>query len=227
MKEKDIFLVLGSCRITIPLNESEHFCINTWKELENRESNSKLIIGRGWTSIEHYQMIKLILELKDPKDYCGDEYTFDKIKSNIDIIKNNFKKIKGIILEISSLKYFTDSNNRLIHNVIHKDLLENEYIENILCYEENLFYLNKIRDLVPDKKLYFVSHFMHINLTPRIVIKNSIEEFIKNDNNSKLIIPSLLWTDKTKHEYLHHDELHYKNNDIIKKIKNYLEEFLD
>ena len=80
MKEKDIFLVLGSCRITIPLNESKHFCINTWKELESRESNPKLIIGRGWTSIEHYQMIKLILGLKGPNEYHGDEYNFNKMR---------------------------------------------------------------------------------------------------------------------------------------------------
>lgn len=67
-------------------------------------------------------MIKLILGLKCKEDYIGHEYDYNEIEENILYIRNSWNKIKGIIIEPSSIKYYTDKNNKLIYNFWYSHL---------------------------------------------------------------------------------------------------------
>lgn len=216
-----MFLVLGSCRVTITLSRSKYQCLNTWKKISGRNNNSNKIIGRGWTINEHYEMIKLILGDKKPDNYIGNEYDYSSIEENILYIKNHWDDIKGIIIEPSSIKYYTDKNNKLIHNVHHAKNNLSEYKLNILSEDEIDFYLKKIMELLPDKYIIFVNHFLHRNLPNRNLINKCLNK-ICNDNVI-VITPSNLWNNETKFNYVDRGEYHYRRdkiNDICIYVDN-------
>jgi len=105
-------------------------------------------------------MLKLILGIKCKEDYIGHEYDYNEIEENILYIRNPWNKIKGII-EPSSIKYYTDKNNKLIHNFIHSKKIFDplKHKQNILSEDENNYYLQKIIALLHNKSIIFVNHF--------------------------------------------------------------------
>jgi hypothetical protein len=191
------------------MNNSKYKCFNTY--------NTNTIIGRSWSINEHYDMIRLILNLKHNSQYVGDEYeNYDQIKDNIIAIRNEFHNIEGIIIENSSLKYYTNKDNKLVHNV----MMRKQYVEHIVDQD---YFIQKIIDLLPDKKIIFVSHFLHTKIVNRLVICQCLQKYVSK--NVILIIPSLLWENINPLLYLR-DENHYRV-DKEKVIANYIDNILD
>ena len=108
-----MYLVLGSCRVLVTMSYSKFDCFNTWSVVGNRNKNPKYIIGRGWSINEHCDMIKLILGIKNKEDYVGHEYNYDEIEESILHIRSCWDEIKGVIIEPSSIHYYTDLNKKL------------------------------------------------------------------------------------------------------------------
>ena len=202
-----MYLVLGSCRTCTIMYNSKLDCLNTWKEVGKRGEN-KCIIGRVWTINEHFEILNLILNKKSPSDYIGMEFEkYSDIENNINFIRKNFSKIKGIIMEVSSIKYYTHKiNNKLIHNVIHSKK-ENKFNENILQENEIDSYINKIINLVPDKNIIFINHLLHELIPNRRLIHKCLNKI--NSKNSLVITPSEMWKNSNPDNYLA-DQEHYK-----------------
>lgn len=217
-----VFLVLGSCRVLVTMNSSKFNCLNTWKEIGKRNLNSKYIIGRGWSINEHFEMIQLILGLKSPSKYVGDEYSYENIKDNIKYINDIFSDIKGLIIEVSSLKFFSDLNNNIIHNITNEN--RNIRISKKLNEEEIMFYLTELIKLLPDKKIFFVNHFLHEKIPDRLLIDKCLNK-IKNDNII-IITPSDLFSDNP-FNFITNDNIHYKNNEIIQTIAKYIDNIIE
>ena len=219
-----MYLVLGSCRVLVTMSYSKYNCLNTWSVVGNRGENPNKIIGRGWSLNEHYEMIKLILGIKCKEDYIGHEYNYNKIGENILYIRNSWNKIKGIIIEPSSIKYYTDENNKLIHNFIHSEINPLKHKQNILSEDENNFYLQKIIELLHNKSIIFVNHFLHSNIPNRKLINKCLNQIDKK--NVIVVTPSNLWNNETKFDYIKNDETHYKDkkiNDICKYIDTHID----
>lgn len=217
-----MFLVLGSCRVLVTMNNSKFNCLNTWKEVGKRNLNPNYIIGRGWSINEHFEMLKLILGLKKCSEYVGDEYSYEDIKENINYINNVFSDIKGIIIEVSSLKYFTDYNNKIIHNITIEN--RNDRTPKKLNEDEMIFYLTQLITLLPNKKIYFVNHFLHNKIPDRLLINSCLNK-IKNDNVI-IITPSNLFQ-CNPYDFISTDNTHYKNNEIIQLIAKYIDEIIE
>jgi hypothetical protein len=217
-----MFLVLGSCRVLVTMNSSKFNCLNTWKEIGKRDLNSKCIIGRGWSINEHFEMLQLILGFKKCSEYVGDEYSYEHIKYNINYINNVFSDIKGIIIEVSSLKFFLDSSNNIIHNITIEN--RNNITSKKLNEEEMMFYLIELIKLLPNKKIYFVNHFLHQEIPERLLINKCLNK-IKNDNVI-IITPSDLFNDKP-YDFIANDNIHYKNNETIHLIAKYIDNIIE
>ena len=217
-----MFLVLGSCRVLVTMNHSKYKCLNTFKEVGKRNLNPKCLIGRGWSINEHFEMIQLILGFKKHTEYIGDEYSYDDIKQNIDFINNNFNDINGLIIEVSSLKYFKDSSGKIIHNITLENRTDRTCEK--LNEEETTFYLRELIKLVPNKKIYFVNHFLHDKIPDRLLIDKCLNK-IKNDN-IYIITPSILFEDNPCN-FLSNDNIHYKNNEIIHLIAKYIDSIIE
>ena len=216
MNSKISGICLGSCRVLVVMNHSKFYFYNTFYEQGKREINPKFVIGRGYSLKEHYEMILLILNKKKYIDYIGNEYPdYSDISNNISEIRNNFQNIKVFIIEVCSLKYYTDNNNRLIHNIQN----HSKYTENNLLEKDCHFYIEKILELLPDKKILFVNHFLHTKIDNRILINKCLQKY--KSENINVVIPSDLWNLETEKNYLS-DPNHYKS-DKYKDIANYLD----
>lgn len=205
-----MILTLGSCRVLITMNHSQFHCLNTWQELRKRNLNPKCIIGRSWSPNEIYEMLQLILGFKDVSDYCGHEYTYEGIRSNIEFIREKFvtKKIHTVIMEVSSLKYYLTKDHKLVHNVIHEKI-NPEWTEKILSEKEVDFYVRKIVGLLPDVKIIFVNHFLHTRIPNRLLINKCLQKVKRLYPNQVLVLtPSANWSIETEHHWLQ-DPGHY------------------
>ena len=216
-----MYLVLGSCRVVVTMHYSKYNCINTCKPLGTRNLHPKCILGRGWSINEHCEMIRLLLGFKQDTEYVGDMFSYEDIQHNIEYIKTTFNDIKGIIVEVSSLKYARDPNGKLIHNLT----MGNRTVKmERLSEEEMMVYLREFVQLLPNKKIYFVNHFLHTKIPDRLLIDKCLHA-IKNDN-VVVITPSDLFTDNPS-DFLSDDSIHYKNEEIKQVIARYIDDIIE
>lgn len=216
-----MFLTLGSCRVLVTMNHSRFECLNTFRQPGKRHLNPKKIIGRSWSINEQYELLLLILSKKPITKYKGCEFTYDEIKENIEYIRSMFDKIEGVIIEPSSIKYYTDKNENLIHNIEHhKEEIMSNVKKHILTEEEIDLYLNKIINLLQNKKIIFVNHFLHTKIPNRMLINKCLKKI--TNKNVKIVTPSNLWDNNSKWDFLK-DEKHYKNLKVIKRVANYID----
>lgn len=212
-----MFLVLGSCRVIVTMNHSKYFCHNTFQEQGCRHLNPKNVIGRGYSLKEHYEMLMLIFGKKKVYDYVGDEYKdINEIIKNIENIRSCLNEITCVIIEPCSLKYYKDVKNRLVHNVLNHNGIYKEFN---MTAEECHLYIKKIIELLSDKKIIFVNHFLHNSIPSRILIRDCLK--IHQSKNVNMITPSEKWNINNVSDYLA-DPNHYRN-DKYKEIANYID----
>ena len=214
-----MILVLGSCRVCIPLLESKFDCLNTFSRLTGKQYYR---IGDVWSINDHYETLQLILGRKDTNKYVGIRYQkYKDISENILFIRKNFDKIKMVIMECSSIKYFTDLEGNLIHNLIHSkinDKCKHKYLKKELSVNEINLYINNIIKILPNKKICFVNHFLHSKIPNRLLMNNCYENFLKTykKNNLFILTPSDNWTDDNASDWLS-DPNHYHDY-VLNKI---------
>ena len=132
-----------------------------------------------------------------------------------------FNKLDGIIIEVSSLKYCIE-NNKIVHN--RKDPRVNSILNN----NDMNNYLKKIIDLIPNKKIIFINHFLHHKINNRLLINKCIKDYESTYKNILVITPSELWNNNFKdgisNKFLS-DENHYiKIPKLLKKVCNFIDE---
>ena len=214
LEDKNLHLVLGTCRIMPVMKFSKLNCIHTWTYKDNYK-DKHYNLGRTYSINEAYEMLLLILGDKNESEYIGHEYSFDEIKENIKYIRRMFNKLDGIIIEVSSLKY-CKKNNTVVHNrrdsTVNSSLTKND-MEN---------YLKKIVNLVPEKKIIFINHFLHFRIDNRLIINKYLKDYENNYENILVITPSELWDNNfsigISKKFLS-DENHYiKISEVLNKV---------
>ena len=218
-----MILCLGSCRLLITMNHSDYECFNTWQELGKRNLNPKYIIGRSWSPNELYGMLQLILGNKAETNYIGHEYSFDSIRHNIQTIRENFVPFVDVIMmEVSSLKYYVTADNKLVHNVVHEKL-KPEWREKTLSESDTDYFLSKIVELLPNKKIIFVNHFLHTQVPNRLQINKCLQKVqSKFPHQVSVVTPSSLWTVATEKEWL--QDPHHYHHHVLPKIAHWFDD---
>ena len=156
--ENDLkLLAIGSCRVLVTLNRFEIYTDNTWEQIGRRDLNPKSLIGRSWSINEHLELLKLIRGDKLHKSYKGSELSLVAIRPCLNHLKKIYESITALVVEISSLRYYTLPDGTIIHNVIHSQLKSSCRHEK-LTLEEHKRYLEEFIQY-SEKPIFFVSHF--------------------------------------------------------------------
>tara|TARA_B110000003_G_scaffold270174_1_gene302238 strand:+ start:4491 stop:5216 length:726 start_codon:yes stop_codon:yes gene_type:complete len=182
---------IGSCRI-----DSQPY-------LFNHVHNTKQIL------------ITLNYLLKNENKELYDNIHMTPLSMNvINIIRNKLIHSKKVIIEISSLKIWTDLNNKKIHWGKTKDISNNV---NVISKGEFLKDLNNIINLLKDKKVILVSH---INID-----KNNYNEEIECNGATRWISNSF----NDRNERKNTNDIININKINTKKIKNrdLIEKYID
>lgn len=218
-----MYLALGTCRALVTMNHSEFPFLNTWHEVGNRSANANHIVGRSWSPNEIFGMLMLILGKKDPHKYVGHEYkTYDAIQSNIEFIRQHFSNLKGVVIEVASLKYYVTPDNKLVHNVIHEKLKDHpEWIERVLTEDEVNKFIQRIIDVLPGKKIIFLNHFLHTKVPNRLLINRCLKRTLARCKNVRVLTPSQFWTLQTEKNWLK-DPAHYHPH-VIPEIAKWID----
>ena len=193
-------LAIGSCRISTVLNKYQN-TYNTWGETGCRHLNPKCIIGRSWSINEQLELLKLIKGDKPFVEYVGHEFpTIESIKDNLLFLRREFNQVDAIVVEVSSLRYYQNKDNKLIHNIKHhqnhsliiKDMSSEEFQKTTKDFIEYV-----------KKPIFFVSHFNRKSKPYREVIWNNLKKVPTEHKNVFLIdtasMPNLQTTREGEH----------------------------
>jgi hypothetical protein len=183
-------LAIGSCRICTVLNNYQN-TYNTWADVGLRNSNPKCILGRSWSINEQLELLKLIKGDKSFVEYVGCEYPdIEKIKDNLLFLRRKFNQIDAIVVEVSSLRYYKNKDNKLIHNIEH---IKNHFSTIIKDMSPEEFQ-KKIKDFIEysRKPIFFVSHFDRISKPYREVIWDNLKKASTEHENMFLIDTTLM-----------------------------------
>ena len=217
--DKYNLLAVGSCRICTPLFRYNAY--NTWEELGNR-NNSKCLIGRSWSINAQLELLKLIKGDKSFDKYVGQDEPIEKIKDNLLFLRKSYDDIDALVVEVSSLRYYIDKYDKLVHGVIHSQLHNFSY-HNI---SKNEFY-EMTEDFIDycKKPIFFVSHFDRKRKDYREVIWEVLKTISNKNDNIFLIDISKL---PNLSECLLDDEhfIDSKLNDVCEFMINEIEKNL-
>jgi hypothetical protein len=221
-------LSFGSCRIQALFDVySEYEDIF----FENKIGSQYSIIDRCHSLPEFYELL-LYLYNSDTNhtDNILTTLKNDDLDKNIDFLRSKINEIDIFIFEFCSLKYYKTANGKIVYGM-YKSYLDNKNTNhlrsikkkhgNITEYEltndEINHYLNLLIELIlikNNKKIIFVSHYMHRSIQNREIIKNSLDIIISKYNNIFVFTPSDLWSVENLSDFLLDDENHY----LVKKI---------
>jgi len=182
-------LAIGSCRICTVLNEYQN-TYNTWAEVGNRNLNAKHVIGRSWSINEQLELLKLIKGDKSFVEYVGCEYQeIESIKDSLLFLRKEFDKLDAIIVEVSSLRYFQNKDNKLIHNIVHSKK-HSLVMKNVSSGE----FKKTVKDFIEysRKPIFFVSHFDRKSKPYREVIWENLKKVSAEYKNVFLIDLSIM-----------------------------------
>ena len=177
-------LAIGSCRICTVLNKYQN-TYNTWAEVGKRHLNPKFIIGRSWSINEQLELLKLIKGDKPFVEYIGCEYPgIELIEDNLLFLRRIFNQIDAIIVEVSSLRYYLNTDNKLIHNILHRQ--KHSLISKDMSSKE---FRETTKDFIEysKKPIFFVSHFDRKSKPYREVIWSSLKKVSTQRENIFLI----------------------------------------
>lgn len=210
-----MYLVLGSCRAFEAVFHSK----NNYCPLASQYnfSNRCGYLGRGWSSLEHLHLLRLINGTKPIKNYRGVEVDAESFEKSLRWTQGEWKNITGVIMEISSIKYFK-KDGHLFHN-LPKKFWKRPFQQFKLSESEMMETLNEIVKILHGKRIIFVNHFLHTKVPNRLLIDSCLQK-MKSDN-VLVITPSDLWDEKTENLYLR-DPVHYKKG-IRRKIAKYFD----
>ena len=194
-------LAMGSCRICAALNNYQN-TYNTWGETGSRHLNPKCIIGRSWSINEQLELLKLIKGDKPFAEYAGCEYPdIENIKDNLLFLGRKFNQIDAIVVEVSSLRYYKNKDNKLIHNIMHNNK-NSSIIKDMSSEEFEVTTKNFVE--YSEKPIFFVSHFDRKSKPYREVIWDNLKKISTEYKNVFLIDPSImpnLQTTKNREHY--------------------------
>ena len=182
-------LVLGSCRICVTLNKYQN-SYNTWGGIGMRKVNPKCILGRSWSINEQLELLKLIKGDKPFVEYVGAEYPkIESIKDNLLFLRREFNQVDAIVVEVSSLRYYQNKDNKLIHNITHHK--KHSFIYKDMSPEE---FQKTTKDFIEysKKPIFFVSHFDRKRKPYREVIWDNLRRVSTEHKNVFLIDASLM-----------------------------------
>ena len=188
-REKYNLLAIGSCRICSVLNKYQN-TYNTWEKVGKRMLNPKYIIGRSWSINEQLELLKLIKGDKPFVEYVGCQYPkIESIKDSLFFLRKEFNQLDAIVVEVSSLRYYENKDNKLIHNIKHKE--KHSFIIKDVSSEE---FQKKTKDFIEysKKPIFFVSHFDKKSKPYREVIWDNLKKISKEHENVFLIDASLM-----------------------------------
>ena len=214
-------LAVGSCRIGTPLFRYNAY--NTWPWSGNRK-NSKYPIGRSWSINEQLELLKLIKGDKSFDKYVGQDVSIEYIKDNLLFLRKAYDDIDALVVEVSSLRYYTDKYGKLVHGIIHSQLHNFSY-HNI---SKNEFY-EMTEDFIDycKKPIFFVSHFDRKRKDYREVIWEVLKTISNKNDNIFLIDPSKLPNlSECVRGYEHYDDSKLKDvsefmiNEIEKNLQS-------
>jgi hypothetical protein len=189
--EKYNLLSIGSCRICTVLNKYQN-TYNTSEKIRGRHLNQKCIIGRSWSINEQLDLLKLIKGDKPLIEYVGDDFpSIEQIKDNLLFLREKFNQIDAVVVEVSSLRYYQNTDNKLIHNIQHNKIKANAYIHKDMSPAE---FEKKIKEFIKysGKPIFFVSHFDRKSKPYREVIWEKIKKVSTEHENIFLIDTSLM-----------------------------------
>jgi len=236
-------LTFGSCRV--------HALFDVYSEYDNILFENKIrseycIIDRCHSLPEFYE---LLLYLYSTDTYHSDSILTtlknDDLNKNIDFLRSKLDQIDIFIFEFCSLKYYKTANGKIVYGM-YKSYLDNKntnHLRNIkkkhgkiteyeLSNDEINNYFNLLIELIlikHNKKIIFVSHYMHRSIQNREIIKKYLNIITSKYNNIFVFTPSDLWSVDNFSDFLLDDENHYlvKNIPIVfnffrEKIKGFL-----
>lgn len=200
--ENDLkLLAIGSCRILVTLNRFEIYTYNTWEQIGRRDLNPKSLIGRSWSINEHLELLKLIRGDKLHKSYKGSELSLVAIRPCLNHLQKIYERITALVVEISSLRYYTHPDGTIIHNVIHSRI-KSSCSHHKLTLEQHKRYLEEFIEY-SEKPIFFVSHFDMKSRGYRQEIWQSIKEAAEKYSNifciDASIQPNLSIMDDNEH----------------------------
>ena len=182
-------LAIGSCRIGTCLNNYQN-TYNTWGAVGKIHLNPKCIIGKSWSINEQLELLKLIKGDKPFVEYAGCVYPdIENIKDNLLFLRRKFNQIDAIVVEVSSLRYYKNKDNKLIHNIEHPR--RNAFTIKDMSSEE---FEITTKDFVEysEKPIFFVSHFDRKSKPYREVIWDNLKKISTEYKNVFLIDPSIM-----------------------------------
>ena len=182
-------LSMGSCRICTVLHKYQN-TYNTWRDAGEKNVNTKYIIGRSWSINEQLELLKLIKGDKPFSEYVGNEFPrIERIKDNLLFLRRKFNQIEAIVVEVSSLRYYQNTDDKLVHNIQHDST--NTYKYKDMPPEE---FHKKLKEFIKysGKPIFFVSHFDRKSKPYREVIWEKIKKVSTEHENIFLIDTSLM-----------------------------------
>ena len=113
-------------------------------------------------------------------------------------------------------------NNTIVHN------RRDPKVNSILNNNDMNNYLKKIIDLIPNKKIIFINHFLHFKIDNRRLINKCLKDYENNYKNILIITPSDLWNNNFNNgisNKILHDNTHYiKTHEVLKKVCKFIDD---
>ena len=221
-------LTFGSCRVQGLFDVYSEYDDNFF---ENKISSELCIIDRCHSLPEFYELLTYLYNNdKNHKDNILTTLKNDNLDKYIDFLRSKIHEIDIFIFEFCSLKYYKTDNAKIVYGM-YKSYLDNKntnHLRNIkkthgniseyeLTNNEINHYLNLLIELISikhNKKIIFVTHYMHRSITNREIIKNFLNTITSKYNNIFVFTPSDLWSVHNVSDFLLDDENHY----LVQKI---------
>jgi len=216
-------LTFGSCRVQALFSVYSEY-EDTF--FENKITSKLCIIDRCHSLPEFYELL-LYLYNSDTnhKDNILTTLKNDNLDKDIEFLRSKIYEIDTFIFEFCSLKYYKTANGKIVFGMYksYLDTKNTNHLRNIknkhgviseyeLTNDDINHYLNLLTELIlvkHNKKIIFVTHYMHRFITNREIIKASLNTITNTYNNIFVFTPSDLWLVSNVSDFLLDDENHY------------------
>jgi len=221
-------LTFGSCRVQALFDVYSEYDDNFF---ENKITSELCIIDRCHSLPEFYELlIYLYNNDTNHKDNILTTLKNDNLDKYIDFLRSKIHEIDIFIFEFCSLKYYKTDNGKIVYGMYksYLDTKNNTHLRNIkkkhgniteyeLTNNEINHYLNVLIELISikkNKKIIFVTHYMHRSISNREIIKNFLDTITDKYNSIFVFTPSDVWSVDNVSDFLQDDENHY----LVEKI---------
>nr|WRJ69674.1 hypothetical protein TetV2_00225 [Oceanusvirus sp.] len=215
-------LVLGSCRVLYPMS-----CSKRAEDLVNVPK--KRWIGRHHSARQIAEIVESLAgdtEITSGTFACGAEARVFRAVQKMENIRKSFKDVSFLVVEVCSLKTPL-SGTKTLH-FQHPEATQKCSVE---TQEELVANIQRILKAVgSDRRVLFVSHFMHARIANRERIWSALNQCCAGVANAAVCRPSDLWNAKSRLQFLKPDEIHYRRDDgkrVWHSVAAFIDEKLD